>query len=77
MKYILDAACMQTRNEAQEYLKKVLELPEYYGKNLDALYDCVNEMETPEIEICNMTEENKYAGRIIKVLKNAGANVVF
>ena len=31
------------------YLKEALELPGYYGENLDALYDCLCEM--PEILI--------------------------
>ena len=41
MKYILDAKCMQERKEAHAYLKKELNLPDYYGNNLDALYDCL------------------------------------
>ena len=45
MKYVLDAEKMQTREEMHEYLKEVLEFPEYYGGNLDALYDCLTDME--------------------------------
>lgn len=77
MKYVLDAACMQERKEAHEHLKKVLNLPDYYGGNLDALYDCVYDMDKPEIEIINMTEADKdeesYIQKVLFVLDAAYA----
>ena len=51
MRYVLDALKMKTKTEAHSYLKEVLRLPEYYGGNLDALYDCLTEMEDVEVEI--------------------------
>ncbi|WP_296889617.1 barstar family protein [uncultured Methanobrevibacter sp.] len=30
--------------EGHKYLKEALEFPDYYGENLDALYDCLCEM---------------------------------
>ena len=40
--------------EGHNYLKEVLNFPDYYGKNLDALYDCLTEIgvET-EIKLIN------------------------
>ena len=35
-----------------DYLMEALNLPDYYGKNLDALYDCLCEIEA-DIEIVN------------------------
>ena len=32
------------RKEGHDYLKEVFNFPEYYGKNLDALYDCLCEI---------------------------------
>ncbi len=40
---VLDGAKMTDKNEAHQYLKTTLSLPDYYGKNLDALYDCLTE----------------------------------
>ncbi|MEE1157389.1 MAG: barstar family protein [Methanobrevibacter sp.] len=30
--------------EGHDYLKEALNFPDYYGKNLDALYDCLTEI---------------------------------
>ena len=38
---------MLNRREAHDYLTQALCLPDYYGRNLDALYDLLTERETP------------------------------
>jgi RNAse (barnase) inhibitor barstar len=43
------------KEEGHDYLMEALNLPDYYGKNLDALYDCLCEMEC-EIELINSEE---------------------
>ncbi len=40
------------KREGHEYLMRILNLPEYYGKNLDALYDCLCVMKC-EIQLIN------------------------
>ena len=37
----LNGKKMTDRKAAHAYLKKKLHLPEYYGNNLDALWDCL------------------------------------
>ena len=32
------------KRDGHDYLKEVLNFPDYYGKNLDALYDCLTEI---------------------------------
>ena len=32
------------KKEGHDYIKKTLNFPDYYGKNLDALYDCLTEI---------------------------------
>ena len=50
-KIILDFDGMETREEVQEYLAEKFEFPDYYGRNLDALYDCLTAELTEETGI--------------------------
>ena len=40
------------KEEGHDYIADALDFPDYYGKNLDALYDCLTEMSC-EIELVN------------------------
>lgn len=44
---VLDGERMLTRREAHDYLAQALRLPDYYGRNLDALYDLLTERDIP------------------------------
>ena len=41
---IIDGRRMTSIGETHEYLAKTLRLPDYYGKNLDALHDCLTDL---------------------------------
>jgi RNAse (barnase) inhibitor barstar len=56
-----------------DYLMEALDLPDYYGKNLDALYDCLTEIEC-EIELVNAGEVDE---DIIETFKDAAAENEF
>lgn len=42
--YILDLAEINSREQLHDVLASALELPDHYGRNLDALYDCLTDM---------------------------------
>lgn len=44
---VLDGQKMLNRRAAHDHLAEQLALPEYYGRNLDALYDLLTEREGP------------------------------
>jgi len=46
---ILDAKKMLEKENMHEYFAKKFDLPEYYGKNLDALFDCLCEINEPTL----------------------------
>jgi barstar (barnase inhibitor) superfamily len=46
---ILDAKKMLEKEKMHEYFTKKFGLPEYYGKNLDALFDCLCEINEPTL----------------------------
>ncbi len=72
---ILDALQMQNRDDAHIYLKEMFRFPDYYGENLDSLYDCLCGVQFVYVQIENMTPDNKYAARVIHVMKMAGVQV--
>lgn len=57
MSIILDAQELATRRSAHEYLKQQLQFPEYYGMNLDALFDCLTDLGETEVQFINLPEE--------------------
>ena len=62
---------MEEKETAHTYLKEKLRLPDYYGGNLDALYDCLTDEEEMEIEVENREQAGKYFLRIWNVLLDA------
>ena len=43
VEFTLDGRCMTDRAAAHAHLQAQLHLPDYYGRNLDALYDLLTE----------------------------------
>jgi|InofroStandDraft_1065614.scaffolds.fasta_scaffold135310_2 ribonuclease inhibitor len=58
-KVVLNFDGMNSKEEIQEYLAEQMEFPFYYGKNLDALYDCLTDISEPVAVACHMPEEEK------------------
>lgn len=55
------------RDRGHDYLAEALNFPDYYGKNLDALYDCLSEIDC-EIVLVNASAVDK---DIIDTFKDA------
>lgn len=68
---ILDGNILSEKETAHDYVKQMLELPEYYGNNLDALYDCLTELQDVVIKVRATKQENIYFQRMIGVLEAA------
>ena len=72
MKVTLNCENLAERERAHAYLAETLGFPEYYGKNLDALYDCLTELGDCEITLEGMeSAESGYAAMVLKVLEEA------
>ena len=65
----LDGRRMTSRKEAHAYLKEVLALPEYYGNNLDALYDVLTERAEPTcITLEHFDRAREFLGRYAELI---------
>lgn len=72
----LDLNKMTSLPALHNYLHQALELPEYYGMNLDALHDCLTELAVPtEILVPAQVKDEKYLGwygeQLLAVLQDA------
>ena len=73
MKVTLDARQLDERGQAHRYLQEKLELPEYYGRNLDALYDCLTERGELEVTFTRTAGTRGYFPRVYRVFERAAA----
>ena len=68
---VLDGKLLTEKETAHEYLQEILHFPEYYGKNLDALYDCLTDLADTDIVIMVPEEIEEYLKRVLRVFKTA------
>lgn len=71
MRILLDAQRMDEKETAHDYLAAELDFPDYYGRNLDALYECLCELPDGEIAILHAKTAGDYYLKVEKVLKKA------
>ena len=67
---------MKSEEEVHSYLMEQLELPDFYGRNLDALYDMLTGWMCDNVclEITPCEDENSplyaFAGRLVRMLED-------
>ena len=67
----LDVRQLQQKEAAHRYLKQALKLPAYYGCNLDALYDCLTELDTTELRFVNLEAGESYFAKLLPIFQEA------
>ncbi len=74
-KILLDFKITETPEQVQDYLALEFDFPDYYGRNLDALYDMLTELgEDTCVGIFETGEErriDRYMARVKRVFKDA------
>lgn len=66
----IDLNTFNDKGELHLYLKKQCRFPEYYGCNLDALYDCLSENNNFEFEIIESEKFETYLISMMKVFRD-------
>ncbi|MCR4632971.1 MAG: barstar family protein [Erysipelotrichaceae bacterium] len=64
-KIVMDVSELNRRGH--EYLKELFDFPDHYGENLDALYDCLCDLEDTEIIVMNSDDLKKFSLKILDV----------
>ncbi len=72
----LDGALLRERKEAMALLGQALSLPPWWGRNLDALHDCLTDLGRPvrlELGPRETIGETAFGRRLLRVLEDAAA----
>ncbi|MBD5118878.1 MAG: barstar family protein [Clostridiales bacterium] len=70
----LDGVQLRDREDAMELLGQALALPEWWGQNLDALYDCLTDLGGPVrlgVFRREAMMETPFGRRLLRVLRDA------
>ena len=75
---ILDGRYMLTRAQAYDYINRIIQFPDYFGRNLDALADCLSELNSETLVIFIHKEEmlaalEGYGNKILDVFRDISA----
>lgn len=62
IKAVLNFSEAETEQDIHRILKETLDFPEYYGNNLDALYDCLTDLhEDTAVGFCQRRDDSEAA----------------
>ena len=70
-KIVLDGSILADEEKVHRYLKEKFSFSEYYGGNLDALYDCLTELKDMEIVVNAVEKKTPYLQKILRVFETA------
>lgn len=62
--FVIDGERITDKQTLHAYIAGVMQLPDYYGSNLDALYDCLTEIAEPSVlKIINSDKLEEKVGK--------------
>ncbi|MBQ7356351.1 MAG: barstar family protein [Clostridia bacterium] len=70
-KYKIDFSNVENYRDIHKTIKEALDFPDYYGENLDALWDCLTDQllsGTTYIEILSLAQIEKFDGYDKKII---------
>ena len=73
-KVVIDCEKLRQKEQAHLYLAEVFDFPDYYGKNLDALFDCLTELGECTIVLNGgniLHQTDSYGLKVLKIFEEA------
>lgn len=70
MLLLCDPNSFSTMEEAYDFFEKELSLPSWFGRNLDALYDCLTDISYPVTLLLPPAQENAVAEKLLPLLQD-------
>ena len=70
-KILLDCGLLSSKASAHQVLLEAFDFPDYYGRNLDALFDLLSCWEPAEVRFCHPERLGAYGERILQVFFDA------
>lgn len=74
---VIDGSAIRDRESMHTLLAQRLSLPDWYGKNLDALYDCLTDTKDMTVVLRNAESMTAalggYGEAVLRVLRDAAA----
>ena len=71
MQVFLNGHAITHREQLHDALSEALELPEWYGRSLDALYDCLTDLSVPTTIHVEHWPQEDYLQRALTVIQDA------
>lgn len=72
MEYTIDCSAIHSTMQMHRILKKTLSFPDWYGNNLDALYDCLTELpQQTHLILLHWRSESRFLARFHSVFADA------
>lgn len=71
MQVFLNGNDITNREQLLDALSEALELPEWYGRSLDALYDCLTDLSVPTTIHVEHWPQEDYLQRALTVIQDA------
>ena len=71
MQVFLNGNDITNREQLHDALSEALELPEWYGRSLDALYGCVTDLSVPTTIHVEHWPQEDYLQRALTVIQDA------
>lgn len=69
MRAVIDGGALDSREALHRALKEQLSLPDWYGNNLDALFDCLTSLPEPaELTVLNAGKLRESLGGYVRSL---------